>query len=324
MPQIAGLSDDEISTADYFIGRASEIISQHGNSTQWLALDDKKLTGDGWTGHPDAVALAHDGSQHIFDWKFGWLDTPDASINLQLRVYAALLTQCEKIFCHIVGRTGTTSTLYTLADIADAKKDLAQIVENVQAAQNAPGNPGDYQCRYCRAFCTARCPETCALVPAAAETLPDGASIAALPAADVERSLPLLALVKSAISALEARAKALLAENSNAFGGAWILDNGNTRREITDAGKAYARTSALITTAQALSACKMSRFEIVNARTENIISEAASAGTKVTKKDAKTRAENEIDAALGELLVVKQNAPSLKFAAKNNKIEGPI
>ena len=320
------IPDDDRNTAEYLIGRARGILAEHGNATQWLMLDNPEpLTGFGWSGHPDAVARCQDGSMAVFDWKGGWLDVPDADANLQLRVYAVMLYMTHKpaqLYCHIVGRTGTTSTLYTPNDIEDAAREIGIIWENVFAARAAKVNPGESQCRYCRAFCTARCPETCALIPSAAKTLPSVAQIGALPSADVARSLPLVAMVKAAITALEARAKALLADNPEAFGGAWVLEEGNTRREITDAAEGYIRTAPLITEAQAFSACKMSRSNLIDARTENLVSAAKVHGEKLTKKDAKKTATMEIDTYLGDLLKETRNAPSLKFCGETKQITG--
>lgn len=325
-PQIEGLTDEERYTADYLIGRARGIFAEHGNATQWLMLDDTTpLTGLGWSGHPDAVALAGDGSIHIFDWKFGWLDVPDADMNLQLRVYAVMLAYLKSpknLYGHIVGRTGTTSTLYGPADIADAISEINQIALNVVRAEHARGNHGDSQCRYCRAFLTARCPETCALVPAAAKTLPSVAQIAALPAADVARSLPLIGMVKAAFAALEARAKALLAEDADAFGGVWKLEAGNTRREITDSATAYTRTGKLMREADFLSACKVSRAALIDTLTDWLVTKAKANGEKLTKKDAKVTATAQLDAALGDCVETKQNAPSLKFFGETKQITG--
>ena len=320
------IPDDDRNTAEYLIGRARGILSGHGNVTQWLMLDDPApLKGYGWTGHPDAVALAGDESLHCFDWKGGWLDVPDADANLQLRVYAVILHEyCprDKIFCHIVARTGVSSTLYAPTDICNALAEVQTIKDNVRSAERAKGNPGESQCRYCRAFCTVRCPETCALVPTAAKVLPSVALIAALPASDVARTLPMVAMVKAACAALEARAKALLAESPDAFGGVWALEDGNTRREIKDAGEGYARTAQLVTEAQAFAACKMSRKSLIDSRAENIVDAAKSGGIKVTKKDAKKQAADEIDACLGDLIETKQNAPSLKYVGETKQITG--
>ena len=318
-----GLTDEDISTADYLISRALAVLAEHGNVGEWLMLDDAApLVGFGWSGHPDAAALAQDNSLHVCDWKFGWLDVPDADLNLQLRVYAVLLYMLhkpEKIYCHIIGRTGTTSALYLPRDIEDAAGEMGKIYDNVSAARNANGNPGPDQCRYCRAFCTARCPETCAIIPTAAKSLPTAAQIGALPAADVARSLPLLEMVKAAIKALEARAKALLAEDPQAFGGTWVLKEGNAPKVITNAVAAYIRTGKLMSESAFISACKVSRPALIDKLTELRIEAHEKYGDrreKFTKKAAKEQATLEIDEALGDCVETKQNAPSLKFCGE--------
>ena len=332
-PQIPDMTDDEVNTASYLWGKVLGIAAGHGGIKRWLAVEEQ-LDGTGplaaWRGKPDGVARLNEGMLLIPDYKGGWLDVPDADLNLQLRVYAVLawynqtdeFCPRDPVACAIISRMNKTPTIYDAAAIADAEKELAQIEANVRAARNAKGNPGESQCRYCKAFCSSRCPETCALVPAAAKALPSVAQIGALPAADVARSLPLVAMVKAACAALEARAKALLADDPQAFGGAWVLEAGNTRREITDTITSYTATAHLLDEKAFLRSCKVSRTALIDERTMLNLEIAKNTGVKMTKKDSKSLSAAQIDAALGECLEVKTNAPSLKYVGETKQIEG--
>jgi hypothetical protein len=312
MPEFA-IADDELYTANYLAGKLQSILAQHGGLNVEESIFEQAMKWRGWTGHPDLVAQCMDGTVHLVDWKTGWGDVPDADTNLQIRVYVCMIAgeykEKDEFYAHIVSRAETTSTLYTKNDIVAASAESQQIYANICAAEKAKANPGAAQCQYCRACgLPDRCPESCATAGAIVEAT----SRAVISPQQLATILDLAKVAEAAIKKARDLAREQIINGVEIPG--WHLAPGNTRKEITDAAEAYVRTAGLICEKAAFECCKMSRCDLIQARADRLLSDTDAVKNKLSKKDALATATAEIDAALAELVVEKQNQPTLEKA----------
>ncbi len=143
--QLAFIVHDEAG----FSGVECETILEH---RFWLNNEDGKRM---FSGKPDFVGI--DGKRAlVIDYKTGYLETIEASRNLQLRALAVLVAEnhgVDDISVAIVQPNlspGYSIARYTSKDLEVAKSQLLKLLDEVND-EDAVANPGEKQCRYCKA-----------------------------------------------------------------------------------------------------------------------------------------------------------------------------
>jgi hypothetical protein len=107
------------------------------------------------SGKPDLVVIDGDRAL-VIDYKTGYLETLEASQNLQLRTLAVLVAanhDVNEVSVAIVQpniRPGYSIARYDERDLDLAERQLRKILDDAQD-ENAVANPGEKQCRYCKA-----------------------------------------------------------------------------------------------------------------------------------------------------------------------------
>jgi len=107
------------------------------------------------SGKPDLVVIDGDRAL-VIDYKTGYLETLEASQNLQLRSLAVMVARnhnVEEVSVAIVQpniRPGYTVARYDEIDLEIAERQLRKILDDAND-ENAVANPGEKQCRYCKA-----------------------------------------------------------------------------------------------------------------------------------------------------------------------------
>jgi hypothetical protein len=107
------------------------------------------------SGKPDLVVINGDRAL-VIDYKTGYLETLEASQNLQLRTLAVMVAvnhEVDEVNVAIVQpniEPGYSVARYTKPDIDRARRQLIKILNDANDA-NAVANPGEKQCRYCKA-----------------------------------------------------------------------------------------------------------------------------------------------------------------------------
>ena len=117
------------------------------------------------TGHIDLVAICDNGDVHIWDYKTGNTSYPEAGKNAQLLSYGAVYADTndlDEVNIHLLS-TGNTPrhSKHQMWD-PDIKEGLASLVGvcAVATSPNPVRQPGGYQCQWCAARGTERCPES--------------------------------------------------------------------------------------------------------------------------------------------------------------------
>ena len=117
----------------------------------WLTHNGSLLM----SGKPDLVVIEGDRAL-VIDYKTGYLETLEASQNLQLRTLAVLVAanhDVTEVSVAIVQpniRPGYSIARYDERDLDLAERQLRKILDAAQD-ENAVANPGEKQCRYCKA-----------------------------------------------------------------------------------------------------------------------------------------------------------------------------
>ena len=117
----------------------------------WLTDNGTRLM----SGKPDLVVIDGDRAL-VIDYKTGYLETLEASQNLQLRSLAVMVARnhnVEEVSVAIVQpniRPGYTVARYDEIDLEIAERQLRKILDDAND-ENAVANPGEKQCRYCKA-----------------------------------------------------------------------------------------------------------------------------------------------------------------------------
>lgn len=182
----ANLDERGLGVADFCLDNMREVIGSHGGFTDDLELYTELplewASGEGHrlSGHPDVVAIADDGSVHIWDWKCGFASVKVAAENPQLMAYAVLLAMNPSfipkvdngVTVHLISVGNewddvVTSAHYSPSDL-DAACSYLLSIQEAAADPKARRSPHPDACRYCRARGTSRCPESVAAIEAVA------------------------------------------------------------------------------------------------------------------------------------------------------------
>lgn len=193
---------------------------------------------------PHASVLA------IADLKLGYIPVTSAERNMQLAAYAVMgaqLTGAKKVYCAIIQPRlprgeRFTMCMYTAAGCRVAKEEILSILGRVRDAEGERGRPGEEQCRNCKAKLRCDAFREAASLPATIlpPELTKKTAPAALEALTDEKLSALgdaLTLARMIDDGWKAEARRRI-EAGQMQG--WELKPGNTRREITDALKAFA------------------------------------------------------------------------------------
>jgi hypothetical protein len=245
------------------------------------------------TGKPDEV-LRQGNRVTLLDFKFGSYRVADPSDNVQLSIYALLVSRdddsIEEVTVQIL------SPHFDFAPFTYTRAELDRLYSSVQivlASLSDPGapTPGPH-CQFCpaRLICPAARSEAESATLAKVIELPMGEGAAAL--------LSQIRRAKNLFSEIEAFYRRLLERELGSIPG-WILEPGAVRRSIDDPIKAFEQLVELFSVQEFLSCCSVSVPELER--------------SLARKKDVPTTQTKELfKRFLGNLLVEKRNAPSLK------------
>jgi|TARA_Y100000310_G_scaffold283472_1_gene305462 hypothetical protein len=117
----------------------------------WLTHNGSLLM----SGKPDLVIIDGDRAL-VIDYKTGYLETIEASQNLQLRTLAVLVAKNHLVTDVSVAivqpniKPGYSIARYDERDLDLAERELRQTLDDARDV-NALVNPGEKQCRYCKA-----------------------------------------------------------------------------------------------------------------------------------------------------------------------------
>jgi len=244
-----GLDDMTASRARWYAHVMDGAIEEHGGAVEIhtevamsMVLSVVRLIG-----HNDLTVICADGVTLISDWKFNFLEVPEAAHNIQLMGYALLAIRDETVLADIPGEIHTiliaggnenpfTAAKYTPASTIALETYIKSIVAG-SLADDAKRVPNDDACKYCTASGTTRCPERLeeiGNVPALAmpyEILPNP-----------DKCLELFKAVKMVETfgrKFMSDVKAAVTENPEAWADVFELSNTGNTRTIKDAQDAY-------------------------------------------------------------------------------------
>jgi hypothetical protein len=247
------------------------------------------------TGKPDEV-LRQDNRAAVLDQKFGAYRVADPWDNAQLSIYA-LLETCEDDTIEEV-TVQILSPYFDFEPFTYSRADLDRLHQSVLVVLNSLSDPGTpppgSHCQFCpaRLICPAARNEAETATLAKVIELPLGEGAAAL--------LSQIKRAKSLFSEIESFYKKLLEREPGAIPG-WLLEPGAVRRSIDDPVKAFEQMVELFSVQEFLSCCSVSVPEL-----ERSLARKKGVPATQTKELFKK--------FLGDLLVEKRNAPSLKPA----------
>ncbi len=177
---LTGLDDMTAGRARWYAKVMDEVIAEHGGAKKiYTEVEMGASLKNGFgvvelTGHADLIVCCIDGVTLISDWKFNFLEVPEAAGNIQLRGYAYLLVKDPNLQMlvgnevHAILIAGGNENPFTAAvylpdSMERAESHLFSIIRNA-LAPDARRVPSDDACKYCQAKCTTRCQETAELV----------------------------------------------------------------------------------------------------------------------------------------------------------------
>lgn len=178
-----GLDEITTSRVHWYAKIMDGIIQSHGGAV-WIRVEypmDKVYDVDGekvlLTGHSDLIVGCKDGVTIVSDWKFNFLEVPEAYSNIQLRGYVCLLAD-ERPYLgaiHAVlvaggNRRPFTAAKYTGEVVGQANDHITSIL-NIALDEDAPRIPSPAACKYCPARCTTRCLETLEALASSSELI---------------------------------------------------------------------------------------------------------------------------------------------------------
>ena len=198
----------------------------------WIVLSEKRLWGaeNRFSGRFDLAAVnEQQGKAIVLDAKSGWADTPAASVNLQLRSLALLVSENYGVSTVVVGIVQPTKgkpslAIYDKLALADSAIEINRIITAAEE-RNAPRNPSAAACKFCPAIGICREAHN-AVAQVVGKKLPG----------EWAARLELFDVAQMVIDAGREEAKALLSNDPNAIPG-WGLSKGRTITRFPDAQK---------------------------------------------------------------------------------------
>lgn len=201
----------------------------------------------------------------IIDYKTG-RNPVIAEESWQLRALVALAVENAMVFhedeltvaiVQPLDSPQVKAVAYSPKDRELARVATREIVYRIASDADPRRIPSDAACQYCRA--KAICPEASQVVERMAITvLPDGRSGEVLDGATAAAILDRCGLAMKVIGSIQARAKAMLAEDPNSIPG-WGLREGAMRVKIVDVGGVWKRVAELIPAADFATACSLTK-----------------------------------------------------------------
>jgi len=203
-----------------------------------------------FSGKPDLVAINEDRAL-VIDYKTGYLETIEASRNMQLRALAVLVASnhdVTEVSVAIVQpniKPGYSIARYDERDLDLAERHLRQLLDEAQA-EDAVANPGEKQCRYCKAkpVCKEAQAESFSVIEADMTTL------------DVVRLPELLEkcdLADRVISAIRSAALGVVESGGSVAG--WEMPSAGKSRSFTSAADVYGVVADVISREAFMEAC---------------------------------------------------------------------
>jgi len=202
------------------------------------------------SGKPDLVTK-HKSRALVIDYKTGYLETIEASQNLQLRTLAVLVAvnhTVDEVNVAIVQpniKPGYSVARYDSNDLEIAERQLRKILEATKD-ENAPANPGEKQCRYCKAktICKEAQAESFSVIEADTTTL------------DVVRLPELLEkcdLADRVVKAIRDAALDIVRDGGMVDG--WELPSGGKSRAFTSVAEVYGAVADVVSREAFMGAC---------------------------------------------------------------------
>jgi len=272
-----------------WLGNSQDPFRSVKEERLWLRRGIRPLL----TGKPDEV-LRHGNRAAICDFKFGAYRVADPSDNTQLSVYALLESReddsIEEVTVQIL------SPYFDFEPFTYTRAELDQLYQSVLVVLNSLSDPGEptpgAHCQFCpaRLICPAARNEAESAMLAKVIELPIG-----------EPAVRLLTQIKRAkllFQEIESHYKRLLEREPGAIPG-WGLVPGNIMRSIDDPIKAFEHLVELFSVQEFLACCTVSVPELERAWSRK-------------KGLTASQAKESFKKFLGNLLVEKRNAPSLK------------
>jgi len=274
--------------------------------TEWLANSQEPFTSTKeerlWlrrgirpllTGKPDEV-LRQGNRVALLDFKFGNYRVADPAENVQLSIYALLVSRDDDAIEEVTVQI--LSPYFDFEPFTYTRAELNQLYQSVQVVINSLSDPDEptpgAHCKFCPAclICSAARNEAETATLTKVIELPLGE-----PAA---RLLTQIKRARSLFNEVEAFYKRLLEREPGAVPG-WGLVPGNVMRSIEDPIKAFEHMVELFSVQEFLACCSISVPEVER-------SWARKKGLPASQ------AKESFKKFLGNLLVEKRNAPSLK------------
>jgi hypothetical protein len=295
------LSAEEQTTADFLQDRAAEQARRIFGDQPYQQLNEKRLwliTG----GHP-VVSGRFDRCLYtrevalVQDFKTGFLEPDPAQTNAQLKVLAVLtalsLPDIKEVVVQIVsGPFGVTEGRYDLSALSMAYNGILDTLEAIQD-ERAPLVPGVVQCRYCPAIliCSAVKDTIRPLVSLQVSELPPQGERAARLLDEVDLLLVHLEEIRSWY-------KGRMVQDPDLKIPGYGLVPGNEVREIADWPKAR----------------EILRKHVPDRDLEGVptLAQIQQALKKALKLPSPKAAAEKLNVLLGDLIELKQNAPSFK------------
>jgi CRISPR/Cas system-associated exonuclease Cas4 (RecB family) len=272
-----------------WLGNSQEPFSSVKEERLWLRRGIRPLL----IGKPDEV-LRQGNKAALLDFKFGNYRVKDPADNVQLSIYALLVIRDDDAIEEVTVQI--LSPHFDFEPFTYTRADLDQLYQSVLVLINSLGDPGEptpgAHCQFCpaRLICPSARKEAENATLARAIELPLGEGAAKL-LSQIKRAQ---ALSKE----IESFYRRLLEREANAVPG-WILEPGAVRRSIEDPIKAFEQLVELFSVQEFLSCCSVSVPEL-----ERSLARKKGVPASQTKELFKR--------FLGNLLVEKRNAPSLR------------
>jgi CRISPR/Cas system-associated exonuclease Cas4 (RecB family) len=272
-----------------WLGNSQEPFSSVKEERLWLRQGIRPLL----TGKPDEVLRQGDRCV-VLDQKFGSYRVADPGENVQLSIYALLVSREDETIQEVTVQI--LSPQFDFQPFTYSRAELDRLYQSVLAVLSSLSDPGDpapgSHCQFCpaRLICPAARNEAETATLAKVIELPLGEPAAQL--------LTQIKRAKSLFQEIELHYKRLLEVEPGAVPG-WTLEPGAVRRSIDDPFKALEQLSELFSIQEFLACCSVSVPELDRSWSR--------------KKDLPAnRAKESLKKLLGPLLTEKRNAPSLK------------
>lgn len=251
------------------------------------------------------VVYVWDAAAVILDYKSGWGDVPDSAENHQLLGQVVAFHGAEPLFSPPLILAGIVQpgepvelVAYQADQFEAATVEVLRILGETEPA-NAPLRPGEQQCKYCKA--AAVCPALQERAMALAAPVPLEATVI-MSGRALGEILEICILADRYTEAVRKEARRRLTTGEPVPG--WKLEEGSTRRIVTDAQRALEAVTPLGVTVDAVLGCvtlKVGELE-----------KAVKAATGWKGKDLTQQFNAALESA--GCLTFQQNQPSLKRA----------